>query len=52
MNDVFCVLLQVTDSYELSFQAGDIKLDIFFFYEDGDTMWNGGTHHETGQKYK
>lgn len=43
---------KVTDSYELSFQAGDIKLDLFFFYEEEDHMWNGGTHHETGQKYK
>ncbi|XP_053395234.1 ribitol-5-phosphate transferase FKTN-like isoform X2 [Mercenaria mercenaria] len=43
---------KVNDSYELSFQAGDIKLDLFFFYEEVDYMWNGGTHHETGQKYK
>lgn len=43
---------KVSDSYELSFQAGDIKLDLFFFYEEEDYMWNGGTHHETGQKYK
>ena len=44
--------LQVSDSYELSFQAGDIKIDLFFFYDEGDHMWNGGTHHETGHKYK
>ncbi|XP_052775283.1 ribitol-5-phosphate transferase FKTN-like [Mya arenaria] len=43
---------KVSDSYELSFQAGDIKLDLFFFYEEGNITWNGGTHHETGQKYK
>ena len=44
--------IQVSDSYELSFQAGDIKLDLFFFYEEPDHMWNGGTHHLDGQKYK
>ncbi|XP_052244213.1 ribitol-5-phosphate transferase FKTN-like isoform X2 [Dreissena polymorpha] len=43
---------KVSDSYELSFQSGDIKLDLFFFYEAADHAWNGGTHHETGQKYK
>lgn len=43
---------KVSDSYELSFHAGDIKLDLFFFYEADEYYWNGGTHHETGQKYK
>ena len=46
------LFVQVSDSYELSFQAGDIKLDLFFFYQEPDIMWNGGTHHLTGQKYK
>lgn len=43
---------KVSDSYELSFQAGDIKLDLFFFYEESDHMWNGGTYDQTGKKYK
>ena len=48
----FRCLLQVTDSYELSFKAGEVKLDLFFFYEEGDTMWNGGTDAVTGDKLK
>ena len=48
----FSCLLQVTDSYELSFKAGEVKLDLFFFYEEGDTMWNGGTDAVTGDKLK
>nr|XP_022313704.1 fukutin-like isoform X1 [Crassostrea virginica] len=43
---------KVTDSYELSFKAGEVKLDLFFFYEEGDTMWNGGTDAVTGDKLK
>lgn len=38
---------------ELSFQGqGDVKLDIFFFYEETDHMWNGGTQAKTGKKFK
>lgn len=40
------------DSFELSFRDGNIKLDIFFFYEDDFNYWNGGTDSKTGQKYK
>ncbi|XP_043193508.1 fukutin-like isoform X1 [Amphibalanus amphitrite] len=41
------------DSLELSFRSPDnIKLDIFFFYEDGDIMWNGGTQARTGKKFR
>ncbi|GAB1610719.1 fukutin-like [Argonauta hians] len=43
---------KVSDSFELSFAAGDIKLDIFFFYEDPTSMWNGGTQVKTGKKLK
>ncbi|XP_050401352.1 ribitol-5-phosphate transferase FKTN isoform X1 [Patella vulgata] len=43
---------QKNDSFELSFRLGEVKLDIFFFYEEDDHMWNGGTHAWTGQKYK
>ncbi|XP_042309248.1 fukutin isoform X2 [Sceloporus undulatus] len=41
---------KVEDSLELSFQAGgdDVKLDIFFFYEENDHMWNGGTQAKSG----
>lgn len=31
----------INDSYELSFMFGNIKLDIFFFYDDGRNYWNG-----------
>ncbi|XP_073993828.1 ribitol-5-phosphate transferase FKTN-like isoform X2 [Rhodnius prolixus] len=36
---------ELEDSLELSFvdQQSTLKLDIFFFYVEGDTYWNGGT---------
>ncbi|XP_030581596.1 ribitol-5-phosphate transferase FKTN isoform X1 [Archocentrus centrarchus] len=43
---------KVEDSLELSFLSDDIKLDIFFFYEEGDVMWNGGTQAKSGRKFK
>lgn len=43
---------QVEDSLELSFLRDDIKLDIFFFYDEGDFMWNGGTQAKSGRKFK
>lgn len=43
---------KVTDSFELSFLYGDIKLDIFFFYVTDKYVWNGGTQASTGNKYK
>lgn len=43
---------QVEDSLELSFLSQDVKLDIFFFYEDGDVVWNGGTQAKSGRKFK
>lgn len=44
---------KVEDSLELSFQgADDVKLDIFFFYEEVDHVWNGGTQTKSGKKFK
>ncbi|XP_034457470.1 fukutin isoform X1 [Hippoglossus hippoglossus] len=43
---------KVEDSLELSFVSEDVKLDIFFFYEDGDIVWNGGTQAKSGRKFK
>ncbi|XP_067264439.1 fukutin isoform X3 [Chanodichthys erythropterus] len=43
---------KVEDSLELSFQGNDVKLDIFFFYDDGDVVWNGGTQAKSGRKFK
>lgn len=43
---------KVEDSLELSFLSDDVKLDIFFFYEDGDVIWNGGTQVKSGKKFK
>ncbi|XP_064086643.1 ribitol-5-phosphate transferase FKTN-like [Macrobrachium nipponense] len=43
---------KLSDSLELSFKEEDIKLDIFFFYTEGATMWNGGTQAKTGKKFK
>ncbi|CAG5119884.1 unnamed protein product, partial [Candidula unifasciata] len=42
---------RVSDSLELSFLFGDIKLDIFFFYVTDNHIWNGGTQASTGNKY-
>lgn len=30
----------------------DVKLDIFFFYEEKTYMWNGGTQAKSGKKFK
>lgn len=43
---------KLNDSFELSFQDGDVKLDLFFFYEEHNHMWNGGTQARTGKKFK
>ncbi|XP_072309486.1 ribitol-5-phosphate transferase FKTN isoform X2 [Eucyclogobius newberryi] len=43
---------KVEDSLELSFLLDDVKLDVFFFYDDGQFMWNGGTQARTGRKFK
>ncbi|XP_037835343.1 fukutin isoform X3 [Kryptolebias marmoratus] len=43
---------KVEDSLELSFLDNDVKLDIFFFYKDGDMAWNGGTQAKSGRKFK
>ncbi|KAL4005252.1 hypothetical protein ACER0C_004965 [Sarotherodon galilaeus] len=43
---------KVEDSLELSFLIEDVKLDIFFFYDNGDIMWNGGTQAKSGRKFK
>ncbi|XP_072511577.1 ribitol-5-phosphate transferase FKTN isoform X7 [Notamacropus eugenii] len=44
---------KVEDSLELSFHGkDDVKLDIFFFYEETDHMWNGGTQAKSGKKFK
>lgn len=45
----FVLFFQVFDSYELSFKAGEVKLDTFF-YEEGNIMWNGETGAKTGKK--
>lgn len=52
-NEVYCICHpQVEDSLELSFQGLDVKLDIFFFYDEGQTVWNGGTQAKSGKKFK
>lgn len=40
------------DSYELSLVFGGIKLDIFFFYPDGEMVWNAATEHSTGEIFR
>jgi fukutin len=43
----------LNDSLELSFKDKDgLKLDIFFFYPEGENVWNGGTQARTGRKFK
>ena len=49
---LFYFEMQVEDSLELSFLSDDVKLDIFFFYADGDVVWNGGTQAKSGKKFK
>lgn len=45
---------RIEDSFELSFRTKEdyVKLDIFFFYEEKDYMWNGGTQAKSGKKFK
>jgi hypothetical protein len=43
---------RVNDSFELSFRNEEVKLDIFFFYNETNHVWNGGTSTTTGFKYK
>lgn len=45
------MFFQVFDNYELSFKAGEVKLDTFF-YEEGNIMWNGETGAKTKKKTK
>lgn len=52
VNVFFFSEAQVEDSLELSFLSEDVKLDVFFFYEDGDIVWNGGTQAKSGRKFK
>ncbi|CAG0918037.1 unnamed protein product [Notodromas monacha] len=42
----------LNDSLQLSFMHTWFKLDIFFFYDEGDIFWNGGTDLSTGEKFK
>ncbi|XP_071954425.1 ribitol-5-phosphate transferase FKTN-like [Antedon mediterranea] len=47
------ILGKVEDSFELSFiHKNGLKLDLFFFYEEVDHVWNGGTDVYTAIKYK
>ncbi|XP_059475073.1 ribitol-5-phosphate transferase FKTN-like [Neocloeon triangulifer] len=43
---------RANDSFEISFMYDDLKLDLFFFYQEGDTIWNGGTQAKSGLKFK
>ncbi|KAJ8898420.1 hypothetical protein PR048_003780 [Dryococelus australis] len=43
---------KINDSLEMSFMSNGIKLDIFFFYEDGPWLWNGGTQAKSGRKFR
>lgn len=44
---------KVLDSFEISFvDENDIKLDIFFFYDEDEYVWNGGTRAHDGAKFK
>ncbi|KAI5713016.1 hypothetical protein M8J75_013055 [Diaphorina citri] len=45
----------INDSLEYSLVATsipDVKLDMFFFYEDEKSVWNGATQPESRRKYK
>ncbi|XP_078674737.1 ribitol-5-phosphate transferase FKTN-like [Branchiostoma floridae x Branchiostoma belcheri] len=43
---------KVEDSLELTFQSEDVRIDIFFFYEEGDIVWDGATQAQSGKKFK
>ncbi|XP_063216119.1 ribitol-5-phosphate transferase FKTN-like isoform X1 [Bacillus rossius redtenbacheri] len=43
---------KINDSLEMSFMNSGIKLDLFFFYEDGPWIWNGGTQARSGRKFR
>lgn len=45
---------ELEDSLEFSFidSKSNLKLDIFFFYDNGNAYWNGGTQLKTGKKFK
>ena len=46
---------QLSDSYEIRFHLDtneNVNINILFFYEDGDVIWNGRTDHFVNQKYK
>ncbi|GAB6024538.1 hypothetical protein CHUAL_009691 [Chamberlinius hualienensis] len=43
---------KVEDSLELSFTLDGVKLDIFFFYEEVNHVWNGGLQVKSGKKFK
>ena len=44
---------KIDDSYEISFVSDDgIKIDMFFFYEEDEYVWNGGTRAHDGAKFK
>ena len=47
-----CCCAKVSDGFELSFVYFGLKLDLFFFYEESDHMWNGGTQAKSGKKFK
>ncbi|KAK6623947.1 hypothetical protein RUM44_010803 [Polyplax serrata] len=41
---------RISEGFELSFSLNEIKLDVFFFYDDGVHFWNGG--HQIYRKNK
>ncbi|CAB3366888.1 Hypothetical predicted protein [Cloeon dipterum] len=43
---------RINDSFEISFVYDDLKLDLFFFYREGNSIWNGGTQAKSGLKFK
>ncbi|XP_019638743.1 PREDICTED: fukutin-like isoform X3 [Branchiostoma belcheri] len=43
---------KMEDSFQLAFKSANVKIDIFFFYEEGDIMWFGATDGRTGEKFK
>ncbi|XP_055337401.1 ribitol-5-phosphate transferase FKTN-like [Paramacrobiotus metropolitanus] len=40
------------DSLQISFAFDETKVDIYFFYEEFNQVWNGATAYVAGQKFK
>ncbi|XP_067650401.1 ribitol-5-phosphate transferase FKTN-like [Haliotis asinina] len=43
---------KISDNYQMSINAGSVRMDVYFIYEEETYCWVGTTDRLTGQKYK